>query len=216
MSYALIQLAITRIPKSPGWEPVPVLVRKWAAQQKVNSWWGWRVKLYLPLPIAHLTPEPPHPLPHSWKNCLLGNQFLMPKRLGTAVKQSTPKLLWHFSFIQFSSVQFSSVAQSSLTPCDPINRSTPGLPEFTQTHVHQVSDAYYQTNGKLAPNSTQPPLKPWHCPWFLSAVLQSSAQHIHSVDTNTSHFQGNFNCVRTSDHIRTYCETWLSLPRCTV
>ena len=84
MSYALIQLAITRIPKSPGWEPVPVLVRKWAAQQKVNSWWGWRVKLYLPLPIAHLTPEPPHPLPHSWKNCLLGNQFLMPKRLGTA------------------------------------------------------------------------------------------------------------------------------------
>ena len=158
-----------------------------------------------------------HPLtPVRGKNCLPRNQPLMPKRLGTAVKQSTPKLLWHFSFIQFSSVQFSSVAQSSLTPCDPINRSTPGLPEFTQTHVHQVSDAYYQTNGKLAPNSTQPPLKPWHCPWFLSAVLQSSAQHIHSVDTNTSHFQGNFNCVRTSDHIRTYCETWLSLPRCTV
>ena len=31
--------------------------------------------------------------------------------------------------------------------CDPMNRSTPGLPvhhqllEFTQTHVHQVSDA---------------------------------------------------------------------------
>ena len=39
-------------------------------------------------------------------------------------------------------VQFSSVAQSCLTPCDPVNRSTPGLPvhhhllEFTQTHVH--------------------------------------------------------------------------------
>ena len=38
-------------------------------------------------------------------------------------------------------VQFSSVAQSSLTLCDPINHSTPGLPvyhqlpEFTQTHV---------------------------------------------------------------------------------
>ena len=45
------------------------------------------------------------------------------------------------------SVQFSSVAQSCLTPCDPMNRSTPGLPvhhqllEFTQTHVHRVSDA---------------------------------------------------------------------------
>ena len=39
-------------------------------------------------------------------------------------------------------VQFSSVAQSCLTVCDPMNRSTPGLPvhhqlpEFTQTHVH--------------------------------------------------------------------------------
>ena len=44
-------------------------------------------------------------------------------------------------------VQFSSVAQSYPTLCDPMNRSTPGLPvhhqllEFTQTHVHQVSDA---------------------------------------------------------------------------
>ena len=41
------------------------------------------------------------------------------------------------------SVQFSSVAQSCPTLCDPMNRSTPGLPvhhqlpEFTQTHVHQ-------------------------------------------------------------------------------
>ena len=45
------------------------------------------------------------------------------------------------------SVQFSSFAQSCLTLCDPMNRSTPGLPvhhqlpEFTQTHVHRVSDA---------------------------------------------------------------------------
>ena len=44
-------------------------------------------------------------------------------------------------------VLFSSVAQSYLTLCDPMNRSTPGLPvyhqlpEFTQTHIHRVSDA---------------------------------------------------------------------------
>ena len=50
-------------------------------------------------------------------------------------------------FFLFSSVQFSSVAQSCPTLCDPMNRSTSGLPvhyqllEFTQTHVHQVSDA---------------------------------------------------------------------------
>ena len=44
-------------------------------------------------------------------------------------------------------VQFSSVTQLCLTLCDPMNRSTPGLPvhhqlpESTQTHVHWVSDA---------------------------------------------------------------------------
>ena len=43
-------------------------------------------------------------------------------------------------------VLFSSVAQSCPTLCDPMNRSMPGLPvhhhlpEFTQTHGHQVSD----------------------------------------------------------------------------
>ena len=47
----------------------------------------------------------------------------------------------------FSSVQFSSVTQSCPTLCNPMDCSTPGLPvrhqlpEFTQTHVHWVSDA---------------------------------------------------------------------------
>ena len=54
--------------------------------------------------------------------------------------------LFYF-LIVFSSVQFSSVAQSCLTLCNPMNCGTPGLPvhhqlpEFTQTHVHRVSDA---------------------------------------------------------------------------
>ena len=45
------------------------------------------------------------------------------------------------------SILVSSVAQSCLTLCDPMNRSTPGLPvhhqlpEFTQTHVYRVGDA---------------------------------------------------------------------------
>ena len=46
-----------------------------------------------------------------------------------------------------SSAQFSSITQSCPTLCDPVNRSTPGvpvhhqLPESTQTHVRRVSDA---------------------------------------------------------------------------
>ena len=45
------------------------------------------------------------------------------------------------------SIEFSSVAQSCPTLCNPMNRSTPGLPvhhqlpEFTQTHVHRFGDA---------------------------------------------------------------------------
>ena len=58
-------------------------------------------------------------------------------------KQAHEKM---YSIINYS-VQFSSVAQLCPTLCDTMNRSMPGLPflhqlpEFTQTHVHQVSDA---------------------------------------------------------------------------
>ena len=66
----------------------------------------------------------------------------------------------------FLTVQFSSVAQSCPTLCDPMNRSTPGLPvhhqlpEFTQTHVHRVSDAIQPSHllsfpSPPAPNPSQ-------------------------------------------------------------
>ena len=55
----------------------------------------------------------------------------------------------HLNYVcfHFFLVQFRSVAQLCPTLCDPMNHSTPGLPvhhqllEFTQTHIHQVSDA---------------------------------------------------------------------------
>ena len=62
----------------------------------------------------------------------------------------------------FSSVQFSSVAQSCTTLCDPMNCSTPGLPvhhqlpEFTQTHVHQVSDAIQPSHPLSSPSPPAP------------------------------------------------------------
>ena len=55
------------------------------------------------------------------------------------------------------SVQFSSVAQSCPTLCDPMNRSTPGLPvhhqlpEFTQTHLHRISDAIQPSHPRSSP-----------------------------------------------------------------
>ena len=51
----------------------------------------------------------------------------------------------------------SSVAQSCPTLCDPMNRSTPGLPvhhqlpEFTQTHVHWVGDAIQPSHPLSSP-----------------------------------------------------------------
>ena len=64
--------------------------------------------------------------------------------------------------MSFSSVQFSSVAQSCPTLCDPMNHSTPGLPvhhqlpEFTQTHVHWVSDAIQPSHPLSSPSPPAP------------------------------------------------------------
>ena len=54
-------------------------------------------------------------------------------------------------------VQFSSVPQSCLTPCDPIDCSTPGFPikkllELAQTQVHQVSDAIQPSHPLSSPS----------------------------------------------------------------
>ena len=54
--------------------------------------------------------------------------------------------------------KFSSVAQSCPTLCNPMNRRMPGLPvhhqlpEFTQIHIHQVSDAIQPSHPLLSPS----------------------------------------------------------------
>ena len=56
-------------------------------------------------------------------------------------------------------VQFSSVTQSCPTLCNPMNHSTPGLPvhhqlpEFTQIHIHRVSDAIQPSHPLSSPSS---------------------------------------------------------------
>ena len=55
-------------------------------------------------------------------------------------------------------VQYSSVAQSCPTLCDPMDRSTPGLPvhhqllEFTQTQIHWVGDTIQPSHPRLSPS----------------------------------------------------------------
>ena len=92
-----------------------------------------------------------------------------------------------------SSVQFSSVAQSYLTLCNPMDCSTKilpvhhQLPELTQTHVHQVSDAIQPSHPLSSPSpsafnfSQHQDLFPWVS--FLhqvAKVLEFHLQH-HSL-----------------------------------
>ena len=92
--------------------------------------------------------------------------------------------------VKATSVQFSSVAQSCLTLCDPMNRSTPGLPvhhqlpEFTQIHVHRVSDAIQPCHPLSSPSPPAPNLSqhPGLFQWVNSShemakVLEFHLQH---------------------------------------
>ena len=65
-------------------------------------------------------------------------------------------------FLCLGNPQFSSVAQSCPTLCNPMNRSTPGLPvchqlpEFTQTHIHRVGDAIQPSHPLSSPSPPAP------------------------------------------------------------
>ena len=85
------------------------------------------------------------------------NTFLTPFSLSFPSRTSTMQVLVYL-MLYFSSVQFSSVAQSCPTLCDPMNCSMPGLPvhhqlpEFTQTHAHQVGDAIQPSHFLSSPS----------------------------------------------------------------
>ena len=82
-----------------------------------------------------------------------------------AVQGTLKSLLQHHS-LKASNIYISknirSVTQSCPTLCDPMNRSTPGLPvhhqlpEFTETHVHRVGDAIQPSHPLSSPSSPAP------------------------------------------------------------
>ena len=95
---------------------------------------------------------------------LFCNLFLIPLGMSSVLLSlSAYHSFKLFSFIVFPcSVQFSSVTQSCPTLCDPMNRSTPAhpvyhqLPQFTQTHVHPVSDAIQPSHPLSSPSPPAP------------------------------------------------------------
>ena len=97
------------------------------------------------------------------------HHFTFPSAMQKSSSFSTcsPNLLCWFLVYTFlvGTVWFSSVQSLSCscpTPCDPMNRSTPGLPvhhqllEFTQTHVHRVGYAIKPSHPLLSPSPPAP------------------------------------------------------------
>ena len=125
--------------KHPGWGSVSgVCVRE--KERAKRDWPVWRA--------GPTSPHNPRLRRHTWR---MNEEETGRRPVVGRVKKRTRDLfcrqtlsktapLW--ASIYQVSVQFSSVAQSCPTLCNPMNRSTPGLPvhhqlpEFTQTHVH--------------------------------------------------------------------------------
>ena len=108
-----------------------------------------------------------------------------------------------------SSVQFSLVAQSCPTLCDPMNCSTPGLPvhhqlpEFTQTHVHRVSDAI-QPSHLLSSPSPPAPIPP-----SIRVISNESALHMRWP----KYWSFSFGIIPSKEHpgLTSFRMDWLDL-----
>ena len=112
------------------------------------------------------------------------------------MQRKTLSIVILFNVSSQLSVQISSVTQSCPTFCDPMNRSTPGLPvyhqlpEFTQTHDHRVGDAIQSSHPLSSPSP--PALNPsqhqglfnestlhmrWPKYWSFSFSISPSNEH---------------------------------------
>ena len=117
-----------------------------------------------------LSPSPPAPNPSQHQNLLQGVKSSqevakVPEfQLQHHSLQRNPRtdLLQNMCSGMITQFSFSSVAQSCLTPCDPMNHSTPGfpvhhqLPEFMQTHIHRVGDAIQPSHPLSSPSLPAP------------------------------------------------------------
>ena len=117
--------------------------------------WQKKPKTFL---LLLLEPDHSFPTP-SWFTQSMAHRYSGKLWEGNIIPQLVKDLILYGFVLGFEKlIQFSSVAQSCPTLCDPMNRSTPGLPvhhqhpEFTQTHVHRVSDAIQPSHPLLSPS----------------------------------------------------------------
>ena len=124
----------------------------------------------------------------NWR-CMLNYSYYFTKNyIYTSFSISSeefPQSYWEAVSWGISSVR--SVAQSCPTLCDPMNCSTPGLPvhhqlpEFTQTHLHRVSDAIQPSHPLSSPSPPAP--KP--------SQLQSLFQWVNSLHEVAKYYKNS-------------------------
>ena len=106
----------------------------------------------MPIPISQSISSPsPHPVSTPlFSTCVFISSF--------QIRSFIP----FFQLPHIRSDQIRSVTQSCPTLCNPMNHSTPGLPvqhqlpEFTETHVHRVSDAIQPSHPLSSPSPPAP------------------------------------------------------------
>ena len=121
-----------------------ICIQNWVAVSssksvQANHWLGPRISTHYTSKLQDTSPQWSYCLD---LQCLVWHQYEFPNFL-----------IWSYF------TQFSSVTQLCLTLCNPSNCSMPGLPvvhhqlpEFTQTHVHWVSDAIQPSHPLSSPS----------------------------------------------------------------
>ena len=112
-------------------------------------------------------------------------------------------------YYRFSQFSYSSVAQSCPTLCHPMNCITPGLPvhhqllEFTEAHVHQVSDAIHPSHPLSSP-LLPPPIPP-----SIRVFSKESRIHIRWPKLRSFHFS----IIPSKEHqgLISFRKDWLDL-----
>ena len=120
------------------WTVAPQALWHWILQARILEWGA--------IPSSRGSSQPRDQTHMSYVSPTLAGRFF------------TTSITWQTG----TSIQFSSVAQLCPTLCNPMNCSMPGipvhhqLPEFTQTHVHRVSDAIQPSHPLSSPSPPAP------------------------------------------------------------
>ena len=115
-----------------------------------------------------------------WKNLTM---WVVVHHLAGLASSGRTGIIWEF-------IQFSSVTQLCPTLCDPMDGSAPGVPvhhqllEFTQTHVHWISDAIQPSHPLSSPSppafnlsQNQGLFKCVSCSHQVAKILEFQLQH---------------------------------------